>query len=46
MRFVMACEKGHIEDIDWRYWVHSYKTSTNDACKVHDQLEFKSKRKF
>ena len=43
MRFVMACEKGHIEDIDWRYWVHSYKTSTNDACKVHDQLEFKSK---
>ena len=42
MRYVMACDKGHVSDIDWHYWAHS---SSNSGCKVKNKLKYKSLRK-
>ena len=42
MRFVMACEQGHAEDVPWGWWAHS----RGGACDVkdfHKNLYFKSK---
>jgi hypothetical protein len=39
MRFVTACENGHLDDIDWRYWVHSGPNG-NRGCKSDDKLFF------
>lgn len=39
MRFVVACENGHLDDVDWRYWAHSG-ASGNRNCKTNDQLSF------
>jgi len=39
MRFVSACENGHLDDVDWRYWAHSGKNGSR-GCKAQDQLSF------
>jgi hypothetical protein len=39
MRFVSACENGHLDDVDWRYWAHSGKNGSRD-CRSLDQLAF------
>lgn len=39
MRFVVACENGHLGDVDWRYWAHSG-ANKNITCKASDQLSF------
>jgi hypothetical protein len=42
MRFVMACEKGHLSDVPWGYWAHSKKNVAEyGRCEKHD-LEFVS----
>lgn len=40
MRFVSACERGHLDDVDWRYWAHSGRNG-NRACKLPSSLSFK-----
>ncbi|NQW28221.1 MAG: DUF1998 domain-containing protein [Flammeovirgaceae bacterium] len=42
MRYVMACNKGHVADVDWHYWAHSY---PKKDCKVKDKLKYKSREK-
>ena len=42
MRFVMACEKGHLGDVPWGLWAHSNHNIANKGrCEAHD-LEFRS----
>lgn len=42
MRFVLACEKGHLSDIPWGWWAHSKQNvAANGRCEAHD-LEFRS----
>ncbi len=38
MRFVMACENGHMDDIPWDYWAHS--KAKNKKCKDRHSLYF------
>jgi hypothetical protein len=33
MRFVIACEAGHIDDVNWPFWAH---LNGNKACKMAD----------
>jgi hypothetical protein len=40
MRFVTACENGHLGDVDWRFWAHSGSTG-NRNCRATDRLSFK-----
>jgi hypothetical protein len=40
MRFVSACENGHLDDVDWRYWAHSGQGGSRN-CRSNDQLTFK-----
>ena len=39
MRFVMACENGHLDDVPWPFWAHSGDHG-NRNCKATDQLLF------
>ena len=39
MRFVSACENGHLDDVNWRFWAHSG-TLGSRACRSQDQLSF------
>lgn len=39
MRFVAACEHGHLDDIDWYFWAHSG-LHGNKGCKTRDNLSF------
>lgn len=39
MRFVSACENGHLDDVDWRYWAHSGPGGSR-GCKSPNQLFF------
>ena len=39
MRFVSACENGHLDDVDWRYWAHSGENGFR-GCRSRDQLSF------
>ena len=41
MRFVMACEKGHAEDVPWGWWAHS-KGGTCDKKDYDKNLYFRS----
>ncbi len=42
MRFVMACEKGHLGDVPWGIWAHSKaNVAEQGRCEKHD-LEFVS----
>lgn len=40
MRFVRACENGHLDDVDWSYWAHSGPTG-KPGCKARDKLSFR-----
>ncbi|QRN94558.1 DUF1998 domain-containing protein [Archangium violaceum] len=41
MRFVMACEKGHLGDVSWDYWAHfGAKEPKQKGCKDRDNLRF------
>ena len=45
MRFVVACESGHLADVDWRYWAHHGATSPEQKqCQTSDRLRFLSQR--
>jgi hypothetical protein len=39
MRFVSACENGHLDDVDWRYWAHSGQRGSRN-CRFNDRLSF------
>lgn len=39
MRFVAACENGHLDDIDWHFWAHSGPNG-NRGCKTREMLFF------
>lgn len=39
MRFVSACENGHLDDVDWRFWAHSG-AGGDRGCKSRDRLSF------
>lgn len=39
MRFVSACDRGHLDDVDWRYWAHSGPRG-NRACRIPDAITF------
>lgn len=42
MRFVMACENGHLRDIPWQRWAHSsHNVAEKGRCERND-LEFRS----
>ncbi len=44
MRFVMACEQGHAEDVAWGWWAHSRPNSGKCSPKEYDKnLYFKSR---
>ena len=38
MRFVSICEHGHLDDVDWAWWVHSGLQGVN--CRSRDKLKF------
>ena len=38
MRFVTVCEHGHLDDVDWAYWLHSQHREVN--CTTREQLKF------
>ncbi|NWL80417.1 hypothetical protein DM872_26555 [Pseudomonas taiwanensis] len=40
MRFVAACENGHLDDIDWGFWAHSGNHGAKGGCKVRNRLHF------
>lgn len=40
MRFVVACENGHLDDFDWGRWAHSG-PDASPGCKSRDKLTFK-----
>jgi len=42
MRYVMACTKGHVKDVDWHYWAHS---DPKKECKVKNKLNYKSRER-
>jgi len=39
MRFVAACEDGHLDDVLWSRWAHSGSASGAN-CRSHDRLKF------
>ncbi|KVR98555.1 DUF1998 domain-containing protein [Burkholderia vietnamiensis] len=39
MRFVVACEHGHLDDVNWRFWAHSGPNGKPE-CRATDQLSF------
>jgi hypothetical protein len=43
MRFVAVCNKGHLQDIDWGYFLHSKANAKNNNCEEYnDSLRFKT----
>ena len=45
MRFVAICNKGHLQDIDWAWWLHQASNTTNNNCqedKDSENIQFKS----
>lgn len=40
MRFVVACENGHLDDFDWGRWAHSG-PDASPGCRSRDRLTFK-----
>lgn len=44
MRYVAACENGHITDVDWFRWAHSRSDGAKGKCDPHDpKLYFEAK---
>jgi hypothetical protein len=45
MRFVMACENGHLDDVPWDRWVHARKNVADEGrCEEKWKLRFEAKR--
>ena len=45
MRFVLACKKGHLQDLPWDKWVHAKQNiALNGRCKKTDSLEFRTRK--
>ncbi|TDI77371.1 MAG: hypothetical protein E2O84_01140, partial [Bacteroidetes bacterium] len=45
MRFVMACENGHLDDVPWDRWVHADKNIADAGrCEERWKLSFKAQR--
>jgi len=43
MRFVSACESGHLEDVDWHWWAHSRKDiAESGRCSDRTKLKFRT----
>lgn len=43
MRFVSACEAGHMEDVDWHWWAHSrLDVADKGRCEDRSSLKFKT----
>lgn len=42
MRFVMACEGGHMNDVPWEIWAHSGSTGKRECSTKGIDLSFKS----
>jgi hypothetical protein len=41
MRYIAACENGHLADIDWWRWAHSTKSADSGQCdRANKQLRF------
>ncbi|MCP3138688.1 DUF1998 domain-containing protein [Pyxidicoccus xibeiensis] len=41
MRFVMACEQGHLGDVPWAFWAHfGAREPKQKGCKDHEHLRF------
>lgn len=40
MRFVLACDNGHLDDVDWRYWAHSGPQGDR-SCRERERLYFR-----
>jgi Domain of unknown function (DUF1998) len=40
MRFVAACEHGHLDDVDWRRWAHTGRHA-QPGCRHYGKLEFR-----
>ena len=40
MRWVQICDKGHLGDVDWRWFAHS---SSRGSCEKRDGLKFQSR---
>jgi hypothetical protein len=39
MRFVVACEDGHLGDVPWQYWAHR---NSGKDCRDFENLEFRA----
>ncbi|MDB5974669.1 MAG: hypothetical protein JWR07_1429 [Nevskia sp.] len=42
MRFVVACEEGHLQDVDWHWWCHldAQKGETGTCARVGSKMHF------
>lgn len=40
MRFVAACEDGHLDDVNWARWAHSGVAAGGNNCRSYDRLKF------
>jgi len=44
MRFIIACENGHIDDFPWQHWAHTHtNVSERGNCKDNNNLFFETK---
>lgn len=41
MRFVSVCEHGHLDDVDWWWWVHAGRQGVN--CQTRHRMKFISR---
>lgn len=43
MRFVVACEEGHLQDVDWHWWCHldAQKGETGTCARVGSRMHFR-----
>ena len=45
MRFVMACENGHLSDVDWHSWAHSGNNiAESGRCDIKNKLKYRSRK--
>ena len=43
MRFVQICENGHLDDVDWLWWVHATPDAGPRQCQDPSRLRFVSR---
>jgi hypothetical protein len=45
MRFVVACENGHLDEVPWSIWAHSHRDiAGNGRCEIRNELKFTAKQ--